>query len=58
MFYAVRLTANPDLVKKDQKLLKTDKLPKGFHVNRRNTDGTGEYVYSDGERITPVRIRY
>ena len=55
---AVRLTANPDLVKKDQKLLKTDKLPKGFHVNRRNTDGTGEYVYSDGERITPVRIRY
>ncbi len=47
-----------DLVKMDMKMLRTDKLSKGFHIIRRNEDGTGEYVYSSDGKIDPVRIRF
>ncbi len=55
---SVRTTTGEDLIKKDLELLRSDTLPKGFHVVRRNKDATGEYVFSDGKEITPLKIRY
>ena len=55
---SARLTSGENLVEKDLKLLRSQTLPKGFHIIRRNVDGTGEYAYSDGKTIEPVTIRF
>ncbi len=55
---AARLTSGEDLVEKDKKFLNLEVLPQGFHVVKRNEDGTGEYVYSDGASIRPVKIMH
>ncbi len=55
---SARMLTGEDLVEKDKKLLRSETLPKGFHVVRRNPNGTGEYVYSDGMHIEPVKIRF
>lgn len=55
---SIRLTSGEDLVEKDKRMLRSETLPQGFHVRKRNKDGTGEYVYSDGSKIVPVKIRF
>ena len=55
---SARMTGGEDLVEKDKALLRSGTLPKGFHIIRRNQDGTGEYAYSDGAMIEPVTIRF
>ena len=55
---AARTITKEDLLKKDMEFLGVGVLSKGFHVRRRNPDSTGEYVYSDGNTIRPVLIRY
>ena len=55
---AARTITKEDLVRKDMEFLHVPALSEGFHVRRRNPDGTGEYVYSDGSVTEPVLIRY
>lgn len=55
---ASRTINRGDLIEKDKKFLVRSTLGKGFHIRRRNPNGTGEYVYSDGEKITPLIIRF
>ncbi|MCL5430025.1 MAG: hypothetical protein M1504_00940 [Candidatus Marsarchaeota archaeon] len=54
---AYRLTSLGDLVEMDKKLLRKaeGKLHFGFHQIRRNLNGTGEYVHSNGEKWTFVK---
>ena len=47
-----------DLVAMDMALLRSDTMPEGFYIRKRNVDGTGEYCYSDGKTITDLRIRH
>ena len=44
-------TTNPkvDLIEQSAKLLRGDALPVGFHIRKRNDDGTWEAAYVDGE---------
>jgi 3-hydroxy-3-methylglutaryl CoA synthase len=55
---AERTIGKGDLIEKDKKFLGLNVLPKGFHMKHRNPNGTGEYFYSDGKKMMPLRIRY
>ena len=47
-----------DLLHEERKFLGEAKLTGGFHVRRKNPDGTGEYFYVDESgRIEDIRIR-
>ena len=56
---ARRTITKEDLVEKDKELLRGTKLPRGFHIRRRNDDGTWEavYVHRDGG-IDEIRPRF
>ncbi|MGC8568121.1 MAG: hydroxymethylglutaryl-CoA synthase [Candidatus Micrarchaeia archaeon] len=53
-----RTVTHSNLLEKDLKFLGMENLAKGFHIVRRNNDGTGEYAYSDGNSISELVIRY
>jgi 3-hydroxy-3-methylglutaryl CoA synthase len=55
---AHRMLNGNDLIEKDKKFLKSERLGKGFHIRKRNANSTGEYVYSDGEKMTQIVVRY
>jgi 3-hydroxy-3-methylglutaryl CoA synthase len=55
---AARTIGKGDLIEKDKEFLSLEVLPRGFHIKHRNPNGTGEYCYSDGSKMTPLRIRY
>jgi 3-hydroxy-3-methylglutaryl CoA synthase len=48
-----------DLITEDKKLLRTDRLKEGFHVNRMKATGEGAWSYIDDKgNIERVRIRH
>lgn len=55
---AVRTTTGVDLIDKDKRFLGSQPLSDGFHIKKRNANGTGEYVYVENGNATPVIIRY
>ena len=56
---AARSITNVDLVEKDRRFLGTQELGTGFHIKKRNNNGTGEYFYCDAIGMAePLIIRY
>jgi 3-hydroxy-3-methylglutaryl CoA synthase len=56
---AKRTTTGEDLIQKDLKFLGRDTLTPGFHMRKRDRDGTGEWVFVDEDgRMTDVARRY
>jgi 3-hydroxy-3-methylglutaryl CoA synthase len=54
----VRHSGEADLLHEEKRFLSEAKLSGGFHVRRKNPDGTGEYFYVDESgRIEDIRIR-
>ncbi|MEM0149504.1 MAG: hypothetical protein QXW10_01250 [Candidatus Micrarchaeaceae archaeon] len=53
------ISEDMDLIAEDKKLLRTDKLKEGFHVNRMKPTGEGAWSYIDKDgNVERVRIRH
>ena len=55
---AERTTIGVNLLDETKKLLRSEKLPNGFHTIKRNNDGTGEYVYIENGVPEQLLIRH
>ncbi|MCL5007235.1 MAG: hypothetical protein M1164_00960 [Candidatus Marsarchaeota archaeon] len=54
----IRRSGEADLLQEEEKFLEGAMLPNGFHVRRKNPDGTGEYFYVDESgKAEDIRIR-
>jgi len=55
---SVRSSTSGNLIEKTKALLRSDTLPDGFYVIKRNIDGTGEFAYVEKGIAKNLTIRY